>query len=66
MTARLSVHQFRYDLRAFLRNRQARFFTLALPVIFLVILASVIGSKAGAVSVPGGKIDCRSTTSRAS
>ena len=57
MTARLSVHQFRYDLRAFLRNRQARFFTLALPVIFLVILASVVGSNAGGVSVPGGKID---------
>ena len=57
MTARLSGHQFRYDLRAFLRNRQARFFTLALPVIFLVILASVIGSSAGGVTVPGGKID---------
>jgi hypothetical protein len=30
-TARLGWHQFRYDLRAISRNRQARFFTLALP-----------------------------------
>jgi hypothetical protein len=29
-TARLAWHQFRYDLRAFFRNRQARFFTLAI------------------------------------
>jgi hypothetical protein len=31
-----------YDLRAFLRNRQSQFFTLALPVLFLVIFASVL------------------------
>jgi ABC transporter len=29
--ARLAAHQFRYDLLAFFRNIQARFFTLALP-----------------------------------
>jgi ABC-2 type transport system permease protein len=52
---RLSIHQFRYDLRAFLRNRQSRFFTLALPVLFLVIFASVFGS--GTVNVAGGTID---------
>ena len=39
----VAAHEFRYDLRAFLRNRQSRFFTLALPVLFLVIFASVFG-----------------------
>ena len=42
---RMALHQFRYDLRAFLRNRQAQFFTLALPVLFLVIFASVFGGR---------------------
>ncbi len=54
---RLTLHQFRFDLRAFMRNRQARFFTLALPVLFLVILASVIGSQTSTVKVPGGELD---------
>jgi hypothetical protein len=40
---RMTLHQSRYDLRAFLRNRQSQFFTLALPVLFLVIFASVFG-----------------------
>ena len=39
--ARLVVHQFRYDLLIFVRNRQSMFFTLMLPVIFLVIFAGV-------------------------
>ncbi len=52
----LSLHQFRYDLRAFLRNRQARFFTLALPIIFLVIFATVIAGNT-TVKVAGGRID---------
>lgn len=52
---RLSLHQFRYDLTAFLRNGQSRFFTLALPVMFLVILASVFGGHQS-VKVPGGQI----------
>jgi len=56
MTA-MAFHQFRYDLRAFWRNPQSRFFTLALPVLFLVILSSVIGSKASAIKVAGGHID---------
>ena len=30
----MALHQFRYDLRALLRNPQSRFFTLALPVVF--------------------------------
>jgi len=53
---RLAFHQFQYDLRAFLRNRQSRFFTLALPILFLVIFASVFGGN-HTVKVPGGRID---------
>jgi len=53
--ARLALHQFRFDLRALLRNRQSRFFTLALPVLFLVIFASVFGNHT--VNVGGGRID---------
>jgi ABC-2 type transport system permease protein len=40
----LVIHQARYDLLAFLRNRQARFFTLILPLLFLVIFVSVFGN----------------------
>jgi ABC-2 type transport system permease protein len=36
-------HQFRYDLRAFKRNRQARFSTLVFPILLLVILVGVSG-----------------------
>jgi ABC-2 type transport system permease protein len=58
---RLLVHQTRYELLTFARNRQARFFTLALPVIFLVIFVSVFGNnrigpehiKASTYYVPG-------------
>jgi ABC-2 type transport system permease protein len=42
---RLVRHQARYDIIAFVRNRQARFFTVALPVIFLVIFVEVFGNK---------------------
>jgi ABC-2 type transport system permease protein len=52
--AALTAHQTRYDLLAFFRNGQARFFTLALPVAFLLIFASVFSSKT--VPVPGGLI----------
>ncbi len=52
----MSLHQFRYDLRAFLRNPQSRFFTLALPVLFLVILASLFGGGHHTVAVTGGRI----------
>jgi ABC-2 type transport system permease protein len=38
-------HQFRYDLLGFFRNGQSRFFTLALPVLFLVIFATVFGNE---------------------
>jgi hypothetical protein len=30
-TSRLALHQFSYDLRALVRNRQSQFFTLASP-----------------------------------
>lgn len=56
-TVELVVHQFQYDLRAFFRNRQSRFFTLALPVLFLVIFASVFGGKHDTVAVSGGRLD---------
>jgi hypothetical protein len=53
-TARLAWHQFHYDLRAFFRNRQARFFTLARPVLFLLVFASVF---TGTTKVAGGSIE---------
>jgi ABC-2 type transport system permease protein len=40
----LVVHQARYDLLGILRNRQARFFTLVLPLLFLVIFVGVFGN----------------------
>jgi ABC-2 type transport system permease protein len=51
----LAAHQFRYELPVFWRNGQSVFFTLALPVMFLVIFASVFGH--GTVKVPGGTIN---------
>jgi ABC-2 type transport system permease protein len=56
LVARLALHQFRYDLRGFLRNRQSRFFTLVLPVLFLVIFTSVFGRNT-TVEVTGGSIN---------
>jgi ABC-2 type transport system permease protein len=50
----LVISQVRYDGLTFLRNRQGRFFTLALPVLFLVLLCSIFGN--GTVRVPGGTI----------
>jgi ABC-2 type transport system permease protein len=58
---RLVAHQARFDLLSFVRNRQSRFFTLVLPVIFLVIFVSVFGNnrvgpqqvKASTFYVPG-------------
>jgi ABC-2 type transport system permease protein len=59
--ARLILHQTRYDLLTFARNRQARFFTVLQPVIFLVIFVSVFGNdrighehvKASTYYIPG-------------
>jgi len=52
--AALVAHQFRYDLLAFSRNGQSRVFTLALPVAFLLIFATVFKNQT--VTVPGGRI----------
>ena len=51
----LAVHQFRADLRCFYRNKQSVFWTLALPVLFLVIFGSVFQHQN--VAVLGGRID---------
>ena len=40
----LVLHQARYDLLGVLRNGQSRFFTLILPILFLVIFCSVFGN----------------------
>jgi ABC-2 type transport system permease protein len=52
----MALHLSGYDLRAFLRNRQSQFFTLALPVLFLVIFASVFGGSGHTIQVAGGQI----------
>jgi ABC-2 type transport system permease protein len=59
--SKLIIHQTRYDLLTFARNRQGRFFTALLPVIFLVIFVGVFGNerigaehvKASTYYVPG-------------
>ena len=49
----LVLHQARFDLLGFLRNRQARFFTLVLPLLFLVIFVAVFGDdKVGVGQLP--------------
>src|SRR6058998_1659597 len=40
----LVLHQFRYDQRIFWRNPPSVFFTVMLPVIFLVIFAAIFGN----------------------
>jgi ABC-2 type transport system permease protein len=47
---RLLLHQTRYDLRAFARNRQARFSTLVLPPMLLVVFLSGFGDRAASAS----------------
>src|SRR6266508_3150249 len=37
-------HQARFELLGFVRNRQARFFTVALPVVFLVVFVGLFGN----------------------
>src|SRR3954469_23519179 len=50
----LVVHQFRFDLRAFTRDKQARFTTLALPVVLLIAFVSIGGGNKTVVQ--GGRI----------
>ncbi len=52
---KLVAHQFRFDLLMFRRNVQSVFSTIALPVLFLLILASIFAN--GSVTVAGGTID---------
>jgi ABC-2 type transport system permease protein len=47
-------HQFHADLRCFGRNTQGLFFTLLLPVLFLVIFASIFRN--ATVEAPGGTL----------
>jgi ABC-2 type transport system permease protein len=42
--AALTLHQLRYDQRAFWRNPAAVFFTVAFPVMLLVIFAAIFGN----------------------
>jgi ABC-2 type transport system permease protein len=48
----LFAHQFRYDQRAFWRNPASVFFTVAFPVILLLIFATIFGGQT--VNVRGG------------
>jgi len=43
---RLVAHQVRYDMRVVLRDPQSRFLTILLPVIFLILFASLFGAHA--------------------
>lgn len=45
MTVRLALHQLRYELRAFRRTPQAVFFTFALPLLMLVVFATLNGDE---------------------
>jgi ABC-2 type transport system permease protein len=49
---RLAAHQFRADFLCFRRNVQSVFFTLLLPVLFLVVFGSIFRN--ATVRVPGG------------
>jgi ABC-2 type transport system permease protein len=51
---KLVAHETRYDLLTFWRSPASRFFTLILPVVFLVVFASVFGD--GAVQVDGRSV----------
>jgi ABC-2 type transport system permease protein len=41
----LAAHQFRFDQKVFWRNPASVFFTVALPLIFLVIFSTIFGSE---------------------
>ena len=48
----LALHQFRYDQKVFWRNPTSVFFTVTLPVIFLLIFATIFGDDT--VEIRGG------------
>lgn len=52
--AALVVHQFRYDQKLFWRNPAAVFFTVVLPLIFLVLFNSIFGG--GTTVVDGRRV----------
>ncbi len=52
--ARLVFHQLRYDLLAMWRDPRSRFFTIVLPVIFMVLLTSLFGNHT--INVNGQRI----------
>lgn len=52
-----ALHQFRFDELVLVRNRQATFFTFVLPIMFLVIFASIFGGHDHTVRVAGGRIN---------
>ena len=53
-TLDLIRHQSSYELRMFWRNKQSRFFTIALPILFLLIFATIWRNDT--VKVAGGEI----------
>ena len=58
MTATLVLHQLRFDIRAALRNRRTVFFSIALPVLLLVVLTGLYGD-AGTVEAIGQTVDAQ-------
>lgn len=57
-TARLVAHQYRFDQKAFWRQPESVFFTVALPMIFLFIFVSIFGND----SVPVGDREVKGAT----
>ena len=47
--------QLRFDLRSFIRSKESVSFTLALPIVMLLIFASVFSN--ATVKVPGGTVN---------
>lgn len=48
----LVAHQFKYDLQCFWKNTQSRFFTILMPVLFLLLFSSIF--RHVKATVPGG------------
>ena len=53
--AALVLHQFRYDQKSFWRNPASVFFTVMLPVLFLLIFATIFGSEE--THIDGGHVE---------